>query len=61
MLNSEFTPEMGALIRSLESKVRLYPNLRHEDLNEALDHLEQAIVILCALHINLKGTNLEAQ
>lgn len=53
MLSSEFTPEMGTLIRRLETRVRNQPNLRNEDQREALARIEESIVILCALHIQL--------
>ena len=55
MLTSEFLPEMGALLRSLEARVRNEPNLRHEDLDTALAHIERAIVILTALHLSLRS------
>lgn len=54
MLASEFIPEMGALIRSLEQKVRTAPELRHEDVEDALDYIERALVILIALDLNLR-------
>lgn len=44
---------MGALIRALEQQNRLNPELRHERLGDALDHIEKAIVILCSLHIEV--------
>lgn len=53
MLSSEFTPEMGALIRRLETRIRNQPNLRHEDVPAALASIEESIVILCALHMKL--------
>lgn len=54
MLASEFNPEMGSLIRSLEKRVLNNPTLRHQDLVNALDHIEEAIVILVALHIKMR-------
>ena len=45
---------MGALIRSLESKIRNEPALTRSDLDSALGHIEQALVALVALHIDLR-------
>lgn len=55
MLSSEFNQEMGALIRSLERRVRNDPALLHDDgaLN-ALGHIEDAIVALVVLHMKLQ-------
>ena len=70
MLATEFSQEMGALIRSLEQKVRVEPILakiptpissdlgevpRH--LDHSLDHIERVIVTLVALHISLRSSN----
>ena len=60
MLSSDFTQEMGALIRSLEQKVRLEPALAASQIPSiegSLDHIERAIVSLVALHIALRQTN----
>ena len=55
MLSSEFAPEMGALLRSLEQKVVTEPSLRHEEMDDVIRHIERAIVTLCALHIKLRS------
>lgn len=54
MLTSEFNTEMGALIRSLESKVRLDPTLSHPDgAEDALDQIDRAIISLIAIRLEL--------
>lgn len=69
MLTTEFNQEMGALIRSLEIKVRMEPALSRipappesldvgevpVDVRITLDHIERAIVSLVALHISLRS------
>lgn len=55
MLSSEFSVELGALIRSLEQKVRTEPGL-HTKGDEVLDSLERAIVQLISLHLELQKT-----
>lgn len=55
MLSSEFSAEMGALIRSLETKVRLEPELANADERDALDQLERAIVALVGVYLSMKG------
>lgn len=56
MLSSEFSNEMGALIRSLESKVRQEPGLMTTGNSQAFttDHLERAIISLIAVYLDLK-------
>lgn len=56
MLTSEFNTEMGALIRSLESKVRLEPTLSHPDggAEDALDQIDRAIISLIAIRLRLQ-------
>jgi hypothetical protein len=54
MLSSEFTQEMGALIRRLEARVRHDPTLINADGEDLLFELEDAIVTLCALHVKLE-------
>lgn len=53
MLSSEFTQELGALIRRLETRVRLDPVLQHENVEGVQKDIEDAIVTLCAVHIRL--------
>lgn len=53
ILANEFNTLMGGLLRSLEQKVRNEPDLRGEDLDDAIHHIERALVILVSLHINL--------
>lgn len=71
MLTSEFRQEMGALIRSLETKVAMEPQLTQipvlpesldvgevpVDVRLTLDHIERSIVTLVALHISLRTRN----
>jgi hypothetical protein len=55
MLSSEFTQEMGALIRRLESRVREDPSLHTLHATEDLEHwLEGAVVTLCSMLIHLQ-------
>lgn len=55
MLTSDFNNEMGALIRSLEQKVRQEPFLTAQpEAIDALESIERAIVCLVALHIKLR-------
>ena len=55
MLSSEFSHEVGILIRSLEQRVRQEPLLQHQNGTiPPLDHIERAIVTLVALHIALR-------
>jgi hypothetical protein len=54
MLSSEFGPEMGALLRSLEARIRSHPNLMYGDSDDALDHLRDAIVALTAVYLSLR-------
>lgn len=54
MLSSEFSAEMGALIRSLETKIRLEPELAQADERDALDQLERAIVALVGVYLSIK-------
>jgi hypothetical protein len=56
MLSSEFSTEMGSLLRSLEQKVRLDPEVRHGDEKDALDNIERAIITLVNLHIQLRAS-----
>jgi hypothetical protein len=53
VLSSEFNNEMGALIRSLEQKVRVETAHRADTMTDAQDHLDRAIVSLIALRIEL--------
>lgn len=53
MLSSEFSQEVGGLVRSLEQRIRVSPNLQHEDLREVSVKLDELIVVLCALRIQL--------
>ena len=64
MLTSEFNNELGALIRSLEQKVRTEPELSSRGVKglalpptDALAHIERAIVSLVALHISLRKSH----
>ncbi len=65
MLSSEFNHEAGALIRSLEAKVRQEPSLIHADFTPGiradltLDHIERALVSLIALYLQLKNPKTE--
>lgn len=64
MLTSDFNAEAGALIRSLEGKVRLEPALKDADYSghvtaPTLDHIERAIVSLIALYLSLKNPKTE--
>jgi hypothetical protein len=54
MLSSEFNVEMGALIRRLESRVRLEPKRRGTTPDDPLEKIEQAIVSLIALYFELQ-------
>lgn len=58
MLSSEFSQEMGALIRSLEQKVRMEPGLFTQPSEPAAtmfarDHIERAIIALVAIYLSL--------
>ena len=60
MLSSEFSNEMGSLIRRLEHKVREDPEMASQvarspewTTGNILDDIESAIVDLVALHIKL--------
>lgn len=53
MLTSEFQQELGALIRSLEGRIRIEPDLQNAD-NLTLDHIERAIITLAGLHIGIR-------
>jgi hypothetical protein len=54
MLSSEFVPELGALLRSLEARIRQAPGLIHEGEADVLDHLRDAIVSLTAVYLSLR-------
>lgn len=51
MLNSEFTQEMGALLRRLQEKVRTQPTVRSDDPK---DRIEQAIIALVAIRLDME-------
>jgi hypothetical protein len=55
MLTSEFVPEMGAMIRRLEQRVREDPQLKEDRQTDVEDDLEAAIITLCALLIKLRS------
>ena len=59
MLSSEFNQEMGALIRRLEKRVNLEPELRARggDADDPLVHLERTIVSLIVLYLDLQQAN----
>lgn len=56
MLTSEFNQEMGSLLRSLEQRVRTEPELTvsSDPQQDALDHIERAIIALVQLHIQVR-------
>jgi hypothetical protein len=54
MLSPEFTTEIGALVRALESQVRQHPNLRSSDEHDVLEDIDQAIVALIAVRMKLR-------
>lgn len=61
MLSSEFNQEMGALIRSLEAKVRTVPEHSgqvdrppYQIRNNVLDDIDAAIVDLIALRLKMQ-------
>lgn len=56
MLSSEFTAELGAFIRSLESQIRQHPELRSSDKHDVIDDLDRAIVSLIAVRMKLKAS-----
>lgn len=59
MLSSEFSQEMGALLRSLADRVRQEPDLKDStDVNVALSELDRAIVRLVSLRLHLSTINL---
>ena len=55
VLTTEFSHEMGALLRSLESKLRFEPELRGSDAGDVLDNIERAIIGLVALHLKVRS------
>lgn len=56
MLTSEFTQEMGALIRSLENRVRNDPTLTFDtnDKEDVLHEIDDAIIVLIALRFKIQ-------
>lgn len=54
MLSSDFSNELGALLRSLEAQVRFHPEVMHEEYLDTLDHIDRAIVSLVAIRIRMK-------
>jgi hypothetical protein len=56
MLSHEFTNELGALVRSLESQIRQHPELRSSDEHDVIDDLDRAIVSLIAVRMKLKAS-----
>lgn len=54
MLSSDFGIELGALVRALETKIRLEPGLIHEGPLDTIDHIDRAIISLIAWRIQLK-------
>lgn len=56
MLSHEFTQELGAFIRGLESQIRQHPELRTSDERDVLDGLDQAIVSLIAVRMKIKAS-----
>lgn len=54
MLTSEFLPEMGALIRRLEGRVRNDRTLLTSDGEDLLHEIEDALVVLCVLYLRLE-------
>lgn len=54
MQAEEFNSEMGALLRSLSSKIMAEPQLQHTfDVDDVAPHLDRAIVALVALRLAL--------
>jgi hypothetical protein len=53
MLSSEFLQEMGALLRSLEQKVRTEPDVRSAD---PADQIERAIIALVQIRLEMKSS-----
>lgn len=54
MLSSEFSQEIGALVRRLESRVRTEPSLQHQTVLSAQESIERAIVVLCSEWLELE-------
>ena len=55
MLSSDFIQEMGALVRSLEQKIRTEPDVRSCD---PADQIERAIIALVQIRLEMKrGTD----
>lgn len=61
MLTSEFVPEMGALLRRLEGRVRNDPTLMLTDGEDLLMEIEDAIVVLCVLHFKLQKAGIDRE
>lgn len=61
MLSSEFNQEVGALIRSLERRVRNDQTLLLADGEDLLHEIEDALVVLCVLYFKLKAAGVEGQ
>lgn len=59
MLSTEFTNELGALVRSLEAQIRFHPELKTSDEHDIIDDLDQAIVALIAVRMKLRRSFLE--
>lgn len=58
MLTSEFNAEMGALLRSLSTRVLMEPALTNAfplDVQESIEHIDRAIVSLVAVRFALQG------
>lgn len=56
MHSYEFTQELGAFIRALESQIRQWPELRMSDEKDVIDHLDQAIISLIAVRMKVKAS-----
>jgi len=54
MLSSEFSQEVGALVRRLEGRIRNEPSLQNESVMSAQEAIERAIVVLCAEWMELE-------
>lgn len=54
MTTEEFNQEMGALLRSLSTKILTEPHLQHTmDEYDVTQHLDRAIVALVALRLTI--------
>jgi hypothetical protein len=54
MLSSEFSQELAAMIRSMQDRIRLEPDLKDTDEGyDPRDDLDRAIIRLIALRLSL--------